>query len=376
MQQTSRATHWKRKGRNAVLVGSACFLTMQLGLALAIERAYPQFRDPEFGYRRNRLADRLTQARTKPFTAIMLGSSRTTVGFDAGIVERQLSRHLGQPAIAFNFGVTGAGPLTHLLNLKRLLKDGLRPDLVFVEILPPLLNGQPWNAESNRLQPERLWRDEVDLLIGYGCSPVLKKRWLTGWPTPWYEHRFAIMSRFVPAWLPYDMRLDWAIGIDDSGYAPRPKMRRTAEGEQFALEHMRQDYGTRLSKFVLGGQACRGLIELLDLCRQERVAVALVLMPEGSAFRALYSGSTWNQIEGFLGAAAERHHVPIINTRLWLPDSAFVDAHHMFQEGAEQFTTRFGTECVIPLVDRLLAKAGGGALIDDIRAKSGAVVRR
>jgi hypothetical protein len=343
-----------RRGRSALCWGVAAFAACQLGMAVSIERSHPEFRHPEFGYRRNRLVQRLNQAATKPYTVVMLGSSRTTVGFDAAIVERQLTEHLQAPAIAFNFGVTGAGPLTHLLNLRRLLKDGVRPDLVLIEILPPLLNGQPWNQESLRLRPERLWHDEVAVLRDYGCLPGIEKRWLEGWPVPFYEHRFALLSRFLPGWLPYEMRLDWAIGIDDSGYSPRPKMRRSAASEKVALENMRKDYTVRLAEFKLGGQACRGLIELVDLCQRERLPAALVLMPEGTAFRQLYTPAVWSQISGFLRDASNRTQIPILNAREWLPDSAFVDAHHLLQEGAEEFSSRFGRESVLPLVDRLL----------------------
>ncbi len=83
-----------RRGRSALFWALAAFAFCQFGMAVAIERACPQFRDPEFGYRRNRLLERLSQATPKPYTAVMLGSSRTTVGFDAGILERQLSEHL------------------------------------------------------------------------------------------------------------------------------------------------------------------------------------------------------------------------------------------------------------------------------------------
>lgn len=357
MTQPSPRLQLGRRGRSAVLWALAAFAFCQLSMAVAIERAYPQFRDPEFGYRRNRLVARLHEVTPRPFTAVMLGSSRTTVGFDAGILERQLSDHLQRPAIAFNFGVTGAGPLTHLLNLRRLLKDGVRPDLVLIEILPPLLNGQPWNAESLRLRPERLWHEEIGMLESYGALPEMEKHWLLGWPVPFYEHRFAILSRFMPNWLPYDMRLDWALTIDDSGYAPRPKMRRSPETDRLALEHMRQDYGARLSSFQLGGQACRGLVELVDLCEQEQLPAALVLMPEGSDFRALYKPEVWQQISGFLNGIAQRARIPILNAREWLPDTAFIDSHHLLQDGAEAFTTRFGRECVLLLVDRLTSAA-------------------
>jgi hypothetical protein len=346
-----------RRGRSALLWALVSFAVCQLSMAVAIEKAHPEFRDPEFGYRRNRLVQRLTNAPTKPFTTVMLGSSRTTVGFDAGILERQLAEHLQQPAIAFNFGVTGAGPLTHLLNLRRLLKDNVRPDLVMIEILPPLLNGQPWNQESLRLRPERLWHEEVGVLKSYGAPPGMEARWLAGWPVPFYEHRFALLSRFLPSWLPYEMRLDWAIGIDDSGYSPRPKMRRSAEGDRIALENMRKDYSVRLSEFKLGGQACRGLIELVDLCQQENLPAALVLMPEGSDFHALYTPAVWKQIDGFLKDVAARGNIPLFSAREWLADSAFVDSHHLVQAGAEQFTVRLGRDCVLPLVDRLRSTA-------------------
>jgi hypothetical protein len=185
----------------------------------------------------------------------------------------------------------------------------------------------------------------------------MEKRWLLGWPVPFYEHRFPILSRFVPSWLPYEMRLDWALMIDDSGYAPRPKMRRSPETDWLALEHMRQDYGTRLTEFRLGGQACRGLVELVELCEQEQLPAALVLMPEGSEFRALYKPEVWQQIGAFLDGVAQRARIPILSAREWLPDTAFVDSHHLLQDGAEAFTTRFGRECVLPLVDRLTSAA-------------------
>ena len=346
-------SYWSRRGRSAILWALAAFAFFQLGMAGAIEYALPQFRDPEFGYHRNRLLARWNQTAPRPYTVVMLGSSRTTAGFDAGILERQLSEQLQRPAIAFNFGVTGAGPLTHLINLRRLLEDGVRPDLVLIEILPPLLNGQPWNAESIRLRPERLWHEELGVLQQYAWLPGIEKRWLTAWPVPFYEHRFPILSRFMPSWLPYELRLDWALCIDDSGYAPRPKMRRSAEGDRLALEHMRRDYSVRLAEFKLGGQACRGLIELVDLCKREHLPAALVLMPEGTAFRALYKPDVWQQIDGFLHGVGRRTGIPILNAREWLPDTAFVDSHHLLQDGAERFTTRFGRECVAPLVERL-----------------------
>jgi hypothetical protein len=215
---------------------------LQLGLALAIERWLPELRDPEYGYRLRRLAPRTRPGAGRPFTVVMLGSSRTTWGFKAGRLEHTLAQSLGRPVVVFNFGVTGAGPLLHLLNLRRLLADGVRPDLVLVEILPPLLAGQYPDHELARLAVTRLWLRDLRLLERYGARGTgLRAAWWQAWPVPWYAHRFAILSRLAPACLPYQVRMDWAYRIDKSGWVESPVKRsdpdRRREGVARAYVH-------------------------------------------------------------------------------------------------------------------------------------------
>ena len=63
---------------------------------------------------------------------VVLGSSRVAYGVDAGSLSRQ-----GYPtALVYNFGILGSGPLLNLVNLRRLLDAGIRPNLLYVEILP------------------------------------------------------------------------------------------------------------------------------------------------------------------------------------------------------------------------------------------------
>src|SRR5205085_2304077 len=81
-----------------------------------------------------------------------------------GLVARpSLSQRLGRPLLLLNLGVAGAGPVINLLNLRRLLAEGVRPDLVLIELMPGYLDQQQTGRE---LLPEvlpayRLSYDEV-----------------------------------------------------------------------------------------------------------------------------------------------------------------------------------------------------------------------
>src|SRR5207237_4423858 len=168
----------------------------------------PELGDPEYGLRMERLCRRIVAAPSKPFTIVMLGSSRTSAGFMAGRLERDLRQSLNRPVIAFNFGITGAGPVMENLDLQRLLADNVCPDLLLIEVLPPLLAGQVPH-EVCRLPANRLWLREIKSLERYGAAArLMRASWWEEWPLPWYAHRFAIVSRIAPALLPYQRRMD------------------------------------------------------------------------------------------------------------------------------------------------------------------------
>jgi hypothetical protein len=334
------------------------FVGLQLGLALVIERWLPELRDPEYGYRARRLAQRTSD--TKARIVYMLGSSRTTVGFKAGQIEEPLRLALHQPVVAFNFGFTGAGPIMQLIELRRLLAAHLQPDLLLIEVLPPLLAGQVARPQRNDLPVNRAWFSELNVLERYGRSGRdMQAEWWQDWPIPWYSHRFAVASRFFPTSLPHNRRIDWAIKTDESGWA-RPALTKTTPAVlRSATERTRREYAPYFDRFRLGGPSCRALREMLELCREQEIDAALVLMPEGSEFRSLYPSKAWDQIRGFLAETGREFAVPIIDAREWIVDEDFMDSHHLLLPGAVVFTNRLGREAVLPL---LQARAQRGLL--------------
>jgi hypothetical protein len=369
-----------------MLWGLGSFVFLQLGLAVAIELWLPQFRAPYYAPKAARLEQRLCEGsgckqgmfrfilegipffrRTWPQTApeakliLVLGSSRTADGFRGADLEGPLSREMGVPVIAFNFGLPGAGPLTELLTLKRLLANGVRPDLVVIEVLPPLLAGQEpvASAELGRFPATGLWLSEFEFVQHYGGPASEQRRdWWEAWPIPCYAQRQAILSCLAPAWLPYQYRRDWFRNIDDSGWVDSPLRDLSPERRRLAVEHARLDYAPILEHFQLGGPACQALRDLLALCRQEDIRTALLLMPEGTEFRSWYPPRTRLAIEAFLQGLSGKFNAPVIDAREWIADDDFSDSHHLQPEGAAKFTERLGRTTLLPLLRQAGASQG------------------
>ena len=326
-----------RQGRSALLWGLASFVALQVVLAVGIELRFPELRDPEFGRKLTRLCARTTARSPRPYTVVMLGSSRVLFGFDASRLEGDLGRAVGGPAVVYNFGLTGAGPLAELLTLRRLLARGVRPDLLLVEVLPALLSERC--DEKERFPALRLWRDDLPLLERYGARR--RADWWMAQPVPWYEHRFAILSRLLPQLLPDALRQDWAWCCDDAGWV-RSDSQPTPTQRQAAEEHARQEYAYLLADFRPGEPACRALREVLDVCRRENVPAALVLMPEATTFRAMYSPQSRARTDALLADLGRDCGVRVIDAREWVADDDFWDPHHLRGPGAVTFTERLG----------------------------------
>lgn len=345
-----RRAAFSQAARRAVLSGCAAFVTLQLGLAIAIAYWIPELRDPFYGYKAAHLRARAKSEQST--TVVMLGSSRTVFGLKAGLLERQLRDELGRPVIVFNFGIFGAGPVIELLTLRRLLDDGVRPDLVLVEVLPALLTtDRQVPREAHWLPAERLWLPELRWLRQFGFPfRDLRRTWLQAWPIPWYAHRFAIVSRLSPAWLPTQLRQDWGRADDPSGWSGASTPPSTPEQYQRGIARARLEYFETLQHFELGDPAVRALRELLQICQREHIPTALLLMPEGSEFRSWFPAPALAQTQALLAELRQQYGSAVVDARAWVADEYFSDAHHLVDRGAEAFTLRLGEALVLPFL--------------------------
>jgi hypothetical protein len=194
------------------------------------------------------------------------------------------------------------------------------------------------------------WHD-LRFLGRYSEHPSLfGRRWLRSRLTPWFSHRFCVMSRYAADWLPWAVRQDGWRGMDPAGWLPAPFEEVTAEEYRRKRDFARDQYGPPLMHFHITPVPDRALREILELCRQEGIAVLLMLMPEGREFQSWYPAGARETIDTYLCGLSREYNAPLIDARCWLPDSAFFDSHHLLPHGAVAFTQRFARDILHPLL--------------------------
>lgn len=103
----------------------------------------------------------------------------------------------GQRAVAMNFRMPAAGPIANLLAVRRLVASDVCPDLIVLEVLPPLVAGQSGlPPDMANLVPERLLFSE-DFIPGNTDVDwsECNRRWWTAELVPWYGRRFQLLGR-------------------------------------------------------------------------------------------------------------------------------------------------------------------------------------
>jgi len=332
-----------RRSRTALVSCLLVFVGMQLGLDIAMDQFDPGLRDPEYGRKLESLKSQAAEKQVEPLL-LALGTSRTVYGFRPTLPPG--------PAIrAFNFGITAIGTTYELICLRRLLEAGIRPDRLFIEILPPLLHQTPAFCDACGLDVTRLdWRD-LQVLRRCGCRPdAAFQSWFRSRLVPCYSLRTALLQRIARDWLDDAHRCDEVFGvkIDANGWLP---YRRQAPGEQ---ERRRISdifagyYAKGFNGFEVSGPARRTVSEMLDLCRRERIDATVVLMPEGDAFRRCYSPDMLRKLDAYLSELKEEYCIQVVDARDWCDDSQFSDGLHLLPDGAAIFSARLEHEAIDP----------------------------
>jgi hypothetical protein len=322
------------------------FVVIQLLLGFAIDRAWMEVRDPEFAARLKRLANCTQQNLDRPLI-LVLGSSRTNMGLRAG----DLSRPPDAPLI-FNFAIPGSGPIFQHVTMRRLLAAGVRPARVIVEIMPTSLSCRGGRApnEEGLLDSARLDASEVVGVYRYYHRPYrLSVRWATG--------------RLLPAWR-HQAGLCDVIGLGDGGkssagsetwldeYGWRRPLAAPVTKDQLAKNMQRAmgQYVQALNDGTLAAGPLHAFRDLLDLCKQSAIPVAVVIPPEGSMFRD--NELDYSAIETAIRRAVRDSGSRLYDARAWIDDAGFWDGHHLTVEGAGQFTERFRREILVPELAR------------------------
>jgi hypothetical protein len=353
-----------RRAWQALAAGLLLFVALQGGLAWVVERAGPYFRDPVYADRATKLHHRLA-ATDASRCVLLLGSSRTAYGVRTQVLEEHTRQALGEPVIAFNFGTPGAGPVVNLVYFRRLLGEGVRPDLVFIEVMPAYLATQVSTpAEMAWTNPERFTGDEIAVLASVGvATESVRDAYRATSLLPGVYLRHQLVSRVWRHLLPWYVRFDFSRNADAWGWN-EPMDSGTPEGRAKGIANARKDFAPHLTNYRPGGPAGEALRATLELCREQHAAAALVLMPEGETFRGWYSPEALARLDAFLGGLTREFGVPVIDARTWVAERDTSDSHHLLLSGAMTFTERFAREAVVPLLtggpSPALPPPGGG----------------
>jgi hypothetical protein len=316
-----RANHRtnRRRARAAIAIFPVAFALVVAGIWTTTEVVRPEVCDPDYLARRDLLRRRLEE-RPRDRLAVVLGSSRTGLGF----VPEALPQNDG--TLWFNLSHFASGPVFLLVTLDRMERDGIRPDVVVIELMPAFLV-----HEHPRLVGMHLSALEVMATAEYGDGG------LRGW--------YYLRHRLVPG------NLKQAFDPVGMIRSPRPyggppvlydTMNPVVRANLSRIEQ--EKYRREIRSMVVSPGADRALRALLSRCRDRGIRPVLLLAPEAPSFRAAYDPAGWDRVEGYLKELAKEHGAPLIDARAWLEEDDFFDSHHPMRAGAEAFTRRLAKE--------------------------------
>ncbi len=352
--ESSRRLHFAhgQKARGAALAvafGFAVALTIQLATGWIARTDRVPLSDPQY-------SDKLALLRTHSgfagenngqTTLLFLGSSRTFDAIDAGTLSSALSHDLGTPVEVFNFAHAGAGPVTTAVYLRRLLKAGVKPSAVVIEVHPAFLAAQTSQPPETRwLHPVRLRPGELALVSELGLPiPTPSTHGPRGWVTPWHEYRVQLLDRYAPVFSALQFRLA-EHATDPHGFVRTPEV---PEAQRARLcELTRRQYSDCWADYHPGGSGVKGLRDALETCRTAGIRAALLITPESTEFRSWFPELGRSQIVPLVSELAGEFRVPFFDAREWIADEFLGDGHHLSGAGADVFTERLGREKLGP----------------------------
>jgi hypothetical protein len=245
-----------------------------------------------------------------------------------------------------------------MLTWRRLRRDGVRPDLLVVEVLPAYFDSRLSGCDLNeKVYPEtHLSWDDLDVIERYVADrrPQARRDWLRHLPADPYERRLDVINRLAPGLLPLAERTNFGRVVEEIPENPNDTAAwLSPERRREALDFARRQYAEGLSNFRLGGVNCDALRDLLTECRREGVPAALLLMPEGPTFRSWYAPGAIEQVRRWLDELYTEFGVGLIDAREWMDEDDFFDSHHLTRAGARRFTQRLGEVHLLPLLRAL-----------------------
>ena len=326
----------QRDHRAEVIWTLVSFLVLQFSFAISLKTGLVKLdRGTTFASKEAQFQRQLELAEKDAVVVAAFGSSRMMNGFDAASLERHLSEVREGQAVVYNFGVAGGGNIYSFLSLEKLIADGVKPDLILLEVYPGLLRPggeQQWFA-GNEMRSKSFENTER-----FGIKSV-SRPWYQEWLFPWHTYRYFVLNQFAPKLLPMDLRENWAKQADEHGW--------------IAVDHLpvEETVNKQLARlkgcfdaFELSPESTRAIRDTLTLCEQHDIGCRLVWMPEFEGVRQQYPPIVANKVNQFLSELESEFGVACVVARDWIDDNGFYDSCHLNRDGATRFTQQLASQ--------------------------------
>ncbi|HEV3343784.1 MAG TPA: hypothetical protein VG125_25650 [Pirellulales bacterium] len=343
-EQAGRLRHNLLRRRAQTVLACCLLAAVALqGVLYVVMAQWPQIRDPEYGFKLARLREQLAEKPDRPLI-LLFGSSRSGVGLDP----RQFGadRAGDAPPLVFNFALSGAGPIRHLMLLRTLLDQQVRPRRLLLELHPLFLNqGCGALREECRIDVHRLDRVAMETLADYSLDPEgARRRWWEGRLLVAHGNRHELLDCLLPKLCARFPQYNIFRQINSWGWLAFPGRAKDEDGRQKLVERARAEYRDSFPNFAVTGEPDRALHALLSLCREKGITVTIYIMPEGSEFRSWYPSGARQQVSEYLGGLKREYSFDLHDLTSSMPDESFADSHHLLPEVVARFSTRFALE--------------------------------
>lgn len=287
----------------------------------AVGPATPDAPDEEYAARLRILRAADTARGGRPL-GVVIGTSRTTLGFQPELLPD------GAGVYWVNGGRSAAGPVLNRVVLARLHRDGVRPAVVVLEVMPVFFAIESREFLLSQLAPRDL--------------PLAS--WHTRRPLADATHVFRL-------------RVGGAVGNPPptvevprpSAYLPRggfPHLSDAVSAGQRARNAaaVRAVMEPALRAMTVSAAADRAFRATARSAAAAGARVVLLRAPEGPEFRALYDPAALAAFDAYLEGVSADLGTPVVDARSWLDADEFSDGHHATRTGAAKFTRRLAAE--------------------------------
>jgi hypothetical protein len=328
----------RRRTKWIVLAAIVSTVVIEAAFSFVLPWWHP---DREFRLRKEIIESRVAQQPDDPLFVIV-GSSRIAAGFDPGLFE-DLRTPQGKPVLGFNFAHTESGPVSNLLQVKRLLHVGIKPRWLIVELLPSCCCDE-WCSFVHNIT----WEDVPTVSRYHPYRRFAGSFARNHFLVPWFRHRADLQEYYLHESFdrqnnPYDLNKH-GCAFFACDIVPEDKRKEWTETAHRLMGPALTD------QFKVTPESAGAYRELIALCRKEGIELMLLLTPEGNTYRTWYNPAVEIRLQAFLKELTDEFQVPICDARPWFDDSFFADSHHLTQTGRREFTLKVERDILRPWI--------------------------